>query len=81
MDEDRIAKQEQDAKEAAERDRKDKEAAVAEAKRQAEEDTRREVLAEIEAARIAKLPGTLLVATSPRARPFRSTEPRRSRPL
>jgi TonB family protein len=65
VDEERIAKQEQDAKEAAERDRKEKEAAVAEAKKQAEEDTRREVLAEMEAERIAKLPGTLIVATVP----------------
>jgi len=53
------------AEEKAEQDRKDMEAAVAEAKKEAEENTRREVLAEQEAARVAKLPGTILVATTP----------------
>jgi len=57
--------EEQKAKDDAERTRKEMEAAVEQAKKQAEEDTRRAVLAEVEAARVAKLPGTLLVATVP----------------
>jgi len=53
------------AREKAEQDRKDMEAAVAEAKKEAEENTRRDILAEQEAERLAKLPGTILVATTP----------------
>jgi TonB family protein len=60
-----LREQEQKAKEEAERTHKEMEAEVANAKKQAEEETRKEVLAEIEAERLAKLPGTFLVATVP----------------
>jgi TonB family protein len=60
-----LREQEQKAKDEAERTRKEMEAEVANAKKQAEEETRKAVLAEIEAERLSKLPGTLLVATVP----------------
>jgi TonB family protein len=60
-----LKEQEQKAKDDAERTRKEMEAEVANAKKQAEEETRKAVLAEIEAERLAKLPGVLLVATVP----------------
>jgi TonB family protein len=65
LKEETLEKQEKLAKEQAEASRKEMELEVAAAKKQAEEDTRREVLAQIEADRRAKLPGTLLVTASP----------------
>ncbi len=60
-----LKEQEQKAKDDAERARKEMEAQIAATKKQAEEDTRRAVLAEIEADRLSKLPGVLVLATVP----------------
>jgi TonB family protein len=60
-----LKEQEQKAKDDAERTRKEMEEQIAAAKKQTEEDTRRAVLAEIEADRLSKLPGSLVVATVP----------------
>jgi TonB family protein len=60
-----LKQQEQKAKDDAERAHKEMEAEIAQAKKQTEEDTRRAVLAEIEAERLAKLPGVLAVTTVP----------------
>ncbi len=60
-----LKEQEQKAKDDAERTRKEMEEQIAAAKKQAEEDTRRAVLAEIEADRLSKLPGALVLATVP----------------
>ncbi len=49
----------------AEQARKEMEAAIAITKKQTEDETRREVLAELEADRLAKLPGVIVLATSP----------------
>ena len=57
---DEKARQEKEAQ-----DEKDHEAELEKAKKEAEENTRRDILAEQEAARVAKLPGTILVATTP----------------
>jgi TonB family protein len=56
---------EQREKDDAERTIKEMQAEIEATKRQTEEETRRRVLAELEAERVAKLPGTLLVATVP----------------
>jgi TonB family protein len=63
--EQQMEEQEKKAKDDAEQGRKDMEAEVARAKKQAEEDTRREMAVEQETLRVAKLPGTLAVATTP----------------
>jgi TonB family protein len=60
-----LERQEKMAKEQAEADRKELEIEVAAAKKQAEEDTRRSIAAQAEADRVAKLPGTILLATTP----------------
>ena len=56
---------EQDKIAAAEQSRKDMEAAVEVANKQAEEETRKRVLAEVEIERLSKLPGILVIATVP----------------
>jgi hypothetical protein len=61
--EQRIKEAEQSAKEQEERHRKELETAIEITRKQTEEATRRQVLAEVEAERLAKLPGTLAVAT------------------
>jgi TonB family protein len=53
------------AKAASEKSKKEADAAIASAQKKAEDSTRRTVLAEVEAERISKLPGILLVATTP----------------
>jgi TonB family protein len=53
------------AKEETERRDRELAAAVEAAKKQAEEDTRRRIMEEQEAERLAKLPGSIVVATSP----------------
>jgi TonB family protein len=63
--EEQLLQEEQARKDDEERSRKETEQAVALAKKLAEEDTRRAVLAEVEAERLSKLPGTLVVATVP----------------
>lgn len=65
VEQQRLKEAEQALKEQADRDQRDLAAAVELTRKQTEEDTRRKVLAEIEAERLAKLPGTLLVATVP----------------
>lgn len=65
VEQQRLKEAEQALKDQAERDQRDLAAAVELAKKQAEDDTRRKVLAEIEAERLAKLPGTLMIATIP----------------
>jgi TonB family protein len=60
-----LRNEEQRAKDEAERTHKEMEVAIELTRKQTEEETRRVVLAEVEAARVAKLPGTLLVATVP----------------
>jgi len=63
--EQRLKEAEESAKEEDERHRKELETAVEITRKQTEEQTRRQVLAELEAERLAKLPGALLVATAP----------------
>ena len=63
--EEQLVQEEQARKDDEERSRRETEQAVALAKKLAEEDTRKTVLAEVEAERLSKLPGTLVVATVP----------------
>ena len=63
--EEKLQAAEKAAAEDAERARKEMEAAIAITKQQTADETRRAVLAEVEAERLSKLPGTLVVATSP----------------
>ena len=63
--EQRLKEAEQVAKEEAERSRKELETAIETTKKKTEEETRRRVMEEQEAQRLAKLPGSLVVATSP----------------
>jgi len=63
--EQRLKEAEESAKEEDERHRKEMETAVEITRKQTEEQTRRQVLAELEAERLAKLPGALVVATAP----------------
>lgn len=63
--EQRLRESEESRKAEAERAQKAIEEAVEITRKQTEDETRRRVLAEIEAERIAKLPGTLIVATVP----------------
>jgi TonB family protein len=63
--EQRLKEAEQVAKEEAERSRKELEAAIEATKKKTEEETRRRVMEEQEAQRLAKLPGSLVVATAP----------------
>ncbi len=61
----RLQEAERIVKENAEQSRKAAEAALALTQKQTEDTTRREVVAETEAQRLGKLPGTLLLSTSP----------------
>jgi TonB family protein len=63
--EERLKEAEQNAKDEAERSRKELEDAIALTKQQTEVEVRRTILAEEEAARLAKLPGTVVLATAP----------------
>ena len=63
--EEQLKLSEQNRKEDADRSQKEKEAAVELARKQAEEETRARVLAEVETERLSRLPGTLVVATAP----------------
>jgi TonB family protein len=63
--EQRLKEAEKAALDEAERSRKALEAAIALTKKQTEDETRQKVAAEREAARLAALPGTLVVATEP----------------
>jgi len=63
--EEQLRQEEQARKDDEERSRKETEQAVALAMKVTEEDTRKKVLAEVEADRLSKLPGTLVVATVP----------------
>jgi hypothetical protein len=63
--EQRIKEAEESAKEQEERHHKELETAIEITRKQTEEATRRQVLAEVEAERLAKLPGTMLLATAP----------------
>jgi len=63
--EEKLQAAEKAAAEDADRARKEMETAIEITRKQTEDDTRRAVLAEVEADRLSKLPGTLVVATSP----------------
>jgi hypothetical protein len=63
--EQRLKEAEESAKEEDERHRKELETAVEITRKQTEEQTRRQVIAELEAERLAKLPGALVIATAP----------------
>ena len=63
--EQRLKEAELAARDEAERGRKEMAAAIEATKKQTEEETRRKILEEQEAERLAKLPGALLVATVP----------------
>jgi TonB family protein len=63
--EERLKEAEKAQADEAAKDQKAMEIAVEITKKQAEEETRKRVIAEMEADRLSKLPGTILVATSP----------------
>lgn len=63
--EQRLKEAEESAREQDERHRKELETAIEITRKQTEEETRRQVLAEVEEERLAKLPGTIVLATVP----------------
>jgi TonB family protein len=63
--EQRLKEAEESAKEEDERHHKELETAVEITRKQTEEETRRQVMVEVEAERLAKLPGALVIATAP----------------